>query len=133
VILPFESAEKASPRSDIYALGCVGYYLVTGQPVFEGSSLSELCNAHLSKTPVPPSQRLGTPIDGALERLLMSTLAKDPAQRPQSVAEIVALLDRSPVSSRWTAADATAFWAAHGDRLGDEPEEGPREDAAAGS
>jgi signal transduction histidine kinase len=113
----FESADKASPVSDLYAVGCVGYTLLTGRQVFAGSSLAELCNAHLSKTPAPPSQILGRPVDAVLERVILASLAKDPALRPQSAREILALFDRSPPTSGWTLADATAFWTANGDTL----------------
>ncbi len=114
----FESSEKASARSDIYAVGCVAYYLLTGQPIFEGSSVAELCNAHLSKAPVPPSQRLGRTVDSVLERVLLASVAKDPRQRPQSAREILDLFERSsPVARGWTAADAAAFWAEHGEQM----------------
>ena len=118
----FESADKASPRSDLYAVGCVGYYLVTGHHVFEGSSLAELCNAHLSKTPVPPSERLRRTVDPMLERVLLSCLAKDPTRRPSTARGILELFERSSVARDWTSGDAAAFWARHGDRI---VEEGP--------
>jgi serine/threonine protein kinase len=115
----FESADNASVRSDIYAIGCVGYALVTGQPVFEGASLAQLCNAHLSKRPVPPSQRLGRTVDAGLERLLTSCLAKDPRDRPQSIQELETLLARCPAAGGWTTAAAAAFWASRGDSFVD--------------
>ena len=113
----FESADRASALSDIYAVGCVGYYLLTGHHVFEGGSLAELCNAHLSRPPEPPSERLGRQVDSVLERVLLASLAKDRARRPRSAREILALFDRSPLVSGWTLADAAAFWAEHGDRI----------------
>jgi tRNA A-37 threonylcarbamoyl transferase component Bud32 len=113
----FESADKASPRSDIYALGCVGYYLLTGSNVFEGASLAELCNAHLSKEPVPPSRRLGREVDAVLERVLLACLAKDPALRPASARGILELFERSPLARGWSSADAAAFWTRHGERI----------------
>ncbi len=111
----FEAADRASPLSDLYAVGCVGYALLTGRQVFGGSSLAELCNAHLSKSPQPPSELLGRPVDRVLERVILASLAKDPKTRPQSAREILALFDRSPPAVGWTPSDAAAFWAAHGD------------------
>jgi hypothetical protein len=113
----FEASDRATVLSDIYATACVGYFLLTGRPVFEGTSLAELCNAHLSKTPEPPSARLGTPIDAMLERLLIASLAKEPTRRPRSVREILGMLERSPVATAWTVAHAAAFWAEHGERI----------------
>ena len=116
----FESADKASARSDLYAVGCVGYYLVTGHHVFEGSSLAELCNAHLSKTPVPPSERLGRAVDPMLERVILACLAKDPTRRPSTARGILELFERSSVARDWTSGDAAAFWARNGDRIVEE-------------
>ena len=108
----FESSDNAGVASDIYAIGCVGYYLLTGQLVFTGSSLAEMCNSHLSKAPVPPSLRLGRAVDATLEHALLGCLAKRPANRPRSAAELAALLAESPAQRAWSRADAAAFWAA---------------------
>ncbi|HXJ21748.1 MAG TPA: serine/threonine-protein kinase [Polyangia bacterium] len=118
----FESAEKATPASDLYAVGCVGYALITGRPVFDGVSLAELCNAHLSRTPVPPSERAGRPVDSLLERLILASLAKDPTRRPRSARDILAMLERSPLANAWTAAQANAFWDERGDHVAPDPE-----------
>ena len=111
----FESSENAGVASDIYAIGCVGYYLLTGQHVFTGSSLAELCNAHLSKAPVPPSVRLGRAVDATLEHALIGCLAKRPGNRPRSAAELAALLAEAQLPRAWSRADAAAFWTAHAD------------------
>jgi hypothetical protein len=113
----FESSENASVSSDIYALGCVAYSLLTGRRPFSGSSLAELCNAHLSKQVVPPSRRLRAPVDPTLERLILSCLSKRPAERPRSTREIVMFLELSARTGTWTREDADAFWAAHRDRI----------------
>ena len=118
----FESSDKASARSDLYAVGCVGYYLVTGHHVFEGSSLAELCNAHLSRTPISPSERLGRVVDPMLERVILACLAKDPTRRPSTARGILELFERSSIARDWTSGDAAAFWSRHGDRI---VEEGP--------
>jgi tRNA A-37 threonylcarbamoyl transferase component Bud32 len=76
--------DRVDARSDLYAMGAVGYFLVTGQHVFGGKTTVEVCAHHLHTAPLPPSQRVRVPVDGGLEALLMECLAKDPAQRPQS-------------------------------------------------
>jgi len=115
----FESAAHASPLTDIYALGCVAYALVTGRRPFEGSSVAQLCNAHLGKRVLPPSQCANRPIDPILERVILACLAKRPGERPRSTRAIVALLELSPLASGWTRDAADAFWAAHHDRIDD--------------
>ena len=115
----FESAANASPLSDIYALGCVAYALVTGRRPFEGSSLAALCNAHLGKRALPPSQRANRPVDPILERVILACLGKRPSERPRSTRAVVALLDLSPLASAWTRDAADAFWTAHRERIDD--------------
>jgi hypothetical protein len=113
----FEGADRASALSDLYAVGCVAYALVTGRNAFDGSSLVELCNAHLTKTPVRPSELLGRSVDPTLERVITACLAKDPTRRPQSAREIVALFERSPLVNGWTVAEANAFWTTNAGKL----------------
>ena len=84
---------KVDHRSDLYALGAVGYFLLTGAPWMKGKNLVEICAAHLYETPEPPSKRLGKPVPASLEALVLKCLAKDPAKRPQSAAEIMDALD----------------------------------------
>ena len=103
-------------RSDLYALGAVGYTLVTGTPPFSGNSIVEVCLKHVN-TPVElPSLRRGERISPDLEALLLSCLAKDRAQRPASAADLVGRLATCPVTA-WTVADARAWWAAEGTAL----------------
>jgi serine/threonine-protein kinase len=71
-------------RSDLYALGAVAYYLVTGETVFDGESLVEVCVQHLSKAPIPPSLRTTAPVPASLEALILRCLAKVPDDRPAS-------------------------------------------------
>jgi hypothetical protein len=106
--------DQIDGRSDIYSLGAVGYLLLTGQPLFEGRTVAELCAHHLHTTPTPPSARLGFPVDGSLEALLLQCLAKAPADRPASVLALHAALGNCPSAGSWTSQDAWAWWRAHG-------------------
>src|SRR5205814_6155667 len=69
--------ETVDARTDIYALGCVAYFLLTGELVFGGEKTVNLIAKHLQSEPVPPSQRTTQSIPPALERLIMKCLAKD--------------------------------------------------------
>jgi eukaryotic-like serine/threonine-protein kinase len=107
---------QADPRSDIYALGALAYYLLAGVNVFEAKTVIEVCSHHLHTPPVPPSRRLGRPLPCALEALVMACLEKDPAKRPQSGAEFTERLLACFDVGVWDEADARAWWAGHGGR-----------------
>jgi serine/threonine-protein kinase len=79
-------------RADLYALGCVAYFLVTGKTVFEGASIIEVCAQHLSATPIPPSERAGASLPPSLEALVLRCLEKKPENRPASAATLLAEL-----------------------------------------
>src|SRR5262245_36378403 len=108
------SPRKISPRSDLYSLGCVGYYLVTGQRVFDGRSVIDVCNQHLTATPVPPAERLGRPVPESLSTILMALLEKDPDRRVPSAQALVTLLDAIDDTERWTPEAARAWWRLRG-------------------
>jgi serine/threonine-protein kinase len=102
--------DAVDARSDIYGLGAVGYYLLTGTHVFGGATAVEVCSHHLHSPPQPPSERLGRPVPAGLERLLLGCLEKDPARRPGSAAELRdALRDLDDVG-RWSEGDAREWW-----------------------
>jgi hypothetical protein len=111
-----EMASGADPvdrRADLYALGCVGYWLLTGQMVFEADSPLKMLIQHIQALPVPPSIRTGRPVPADLERVIMRCLEKDPTRRPQSADELVAELDRIAIDRPWTQASARAWWDEH--------------------
>jgi serine/threonine-protein kinase len=89
-------------RADIYAVGCVAYWLLTGQIVFEGGSAMEVLTQHVHSSPVPPSERTELRIPCTLDRLVMECLAKDPANRPQNADEMTARLGDGEAAERWT-------------------------------
>jgi serine/threonine protein kinase len=84
--------DAIDPRSDLYALGAVGYFLLTGQHVFGGSTLIELCSKHLYEVPVAPSQRSTRAIPEALDAIVLACLAKSPSARPASAAALQSAL-----------------------------------------
>jgi serine/threonine-protein kinase len=98
-------------RADLYALGCVAYYLLTGTLVFEADTGFQVIAKHLRAEPVPPSERTKVPIPAPLERLVLACLAKKPEDRPQSAAEIARLLAMIEVEP-WNEARAMKWWAA---------------------
>jgi serine/threonine-protein kinase len=80
-------------RADLYALGCVAYYLLTGHLVFDASTAMQMAVAHVAGVPVPPSERSGRPVPAALERLVMECLAKRPENRPASALALLRSLE----------------------------------------
>lgn len=97
-------------RADIYSLGCVGYFLLTGAPVFEESSPVSVALAHVQKEPIPPSQRTEIGVPKSLEQVILSCLAKKPADRPQTAVELARLLAGCEGIGTWTEEDAAAWW-----------------------
>ncbi len=71
-------------RADVYALGCVAYYLLTGQLVFEADTPMKMLLQHVQAEPVPPSQRTELPIPREIDELVLACLQKDPTKRPQN-------------------------------------------------
>jgi eukaryotic-like serine/threonine-protein kinase len=110
-------SNAASARSDLYALGAVGYYLLTGEHVFGGKTVIEVLGHHLHSSPIPPSQRLGDPVPEDLERVILDCLDKDPSKRPQSAAELRQRLEACDSVSRWMQKSAEKWWAIHGATL----------------
>jgi serine/threonine-protein kinase len=100
-------------RADIYSLGCVAYYLLTGQPVFSGDSPVATAVAHVQDAPVRPALRSEFHIPPALDALVMECLAKDPAARPASVAVVSERLAMSVPADAWTRDAAHAWWELH--------------------
>ena len=98
------------PRSDLYALGAVAYYLLSGHPVFEAASVVEVIDRHLHAEPVPPSVRLGRAIPYELEALVMQCLRKPAEERPESARALRHALRRCRLVPAWTSEDAAAWW-----------------------
>jgi serine/threonine-protein kinase len=107
-----ETPERVGPKSDLYALGCVMYFLLTGEHVFDAKSVIELCAAHVAKEPVRPSERMGVHVPRELEDVVMACLAKDPNARPASAEALAAMLDEA-LDGTWSAVDAERWWRDH--------------------
>jgi serine/threonine protein kinase len=100
-------------REDIYSLGCVAYYLLTGALVFHASSAISMALAPIEQKPEPPSQRAELLIPSSLERVVLSCLEKKRKDRPQTAPELDALLaSRADLPER-TQADARRWWLVH--------------------
>jgi serine/threonine-protein kinase len=107
---PEQAAGKSvDERADIYALGCVGYWLLTGTPPFLAKNPGELIADHLRTLPEPPSKRLGTPIPESLERVLLACLEKDPKKRPLDAWSLLSDLQACGLDG-WGATQARAWW-----------------------
>src|SRR3954468_3783051 len=101
--------ETIDGRTDIYALGCVAYFLLTGELVFGGDKAVNLIAKHLQAEPVPPSERTTQSIPRELERLIMKCLAKDPDNRPQSASAVSEALSWVPTDA-WGEKQASQWW-----------------------
>jgi serine/threonine-protein kinase len=109
--------DKVDARTDIYSLGAVGYFLLTGKDVFSGRNVLEVCGHHLHTEPVPPSVRLGARIAGDLESLILSCLQKEAARRPRDSRELQNALRACRDASSWSEDDARRWLEGHAEPL----------------
>jgi len=99
----------ADPRTDIYSLGAVTYYMLTGRPPFVGGRLVELVDAHAHQEPIPPSQH-NPEVPGDLEQVIHRCLAKDPADRFQDMSELAHALSECEAAGDWSRDQASQWW-----------------------
>ncbi|HTL38246.1 MAG TPA: serine/threonine-protein kinase [Kofleriaceae bacterium] len=97
------------PAVDLYAIGCTGYFLLTGKRVFEGKTAVDVCIQHVTKTPTPPSEITDAPVDPTLEAIIMKCLAKQPGDRHADAGELRTALRTVPTKD-WTDDAARAWW-----------------------
>ncbi len=100
-------------RTDVYALGCVAYWLLTGRLVFEADSGQEMLERHVRDDPSPPSHRTELEIPPSLDRLILSCLEKKPDRRPASASELCHQLMACEMTQLWTEERAERWWQAH--------------------
>lgn len=103
--------EVLDARSDIYAIGCVAYWLLTGTQVFTGETSMNTMMMQVVSNPDSPSQRAGRAFPPELDAIIMACLSKEPAARPQSADELSARLAAVPLDQPWTHGEASAWWA----------------------
>ncbi len=99
------------PRSDLYAVGAVAYYLLTGQTVFEGLPI-QVIQSHVQTIPQSPSARLGRSLPGKLETVVLDCLQKDPNRRPESARALADRLKACDDVESWATEDARSWWKA---------------------
>jgi serine/threonine-protein kinase len=112
--------QRVDARSDLYAVGCVAYWLLTGTLVFRGTTTMETIVMHVNREPEPPSRRTGLPIPAELEAIVLACLAKKPEDRPQTAEQLAERLAAVPLGQEWTGERAREWWDRHrpaGDRV----------------
>jgi serine/threonine-protein kinase len=98
-------------RSDLYALGAVGYFLLAGEPPFRGRTMVEVCGQHLHTIPEPPSERTGRVGSPALEALILRCLQKKRDDRPSDAQALACDLAECTDVPAWTVERAQSWWA----------------------
>ncbi len=104
---------EVDQRADVYAIGCIAYYLLTGQPVFEADDPRDLFALHLEAPPVPPSERTEMAVPPDLDAIVLACLEKDPTRRPQDASAVLDLLLRCRSAEGWNSRSAQAWWEKH--------------------
>lgn len=105
-----EQSGDPSPASDIYALGCIAYYLVVGREPYASTSIMSTLMAHMTK-PVPRPSRANPRVSAQMDEIVQRCMAKNPSERPGSVLELLPALEA--LASPWTRARARAWWESH--------------------
>ena len=100
-------------RSDLYSLGCVAYWLLTGEPVFSGHTPIETIVQHVKSDPTPPSGHSEIPVPPALDSIILSCLAKSPDDRPQTADALARLLESVPLDREWDPERSREWWDLH--------------------
>ena len=99
-------------RCDVYAIGCVAFYLLTGTRVFQDGNQMQALIDHVHADPVPPSVRLGRPLAREIDQLVLDCLRKKPDDRPGDAAELLDRISSSNLADRWSNAHARVWWQA---------------------
>ena len=106
-------APDVDRRVDVYSLGCVAYFLLTGELVFEADSSMKMLMQHLHAQPVPPSQRTELPVPLELDEIILACLQKDPKLRPQDAGELYQMACQVRTSDEWSSDHAKHWWRVH--------------------
>jgi serine/threonine-protein kinase len=97
-------------RTDLYALGCVAYWLATGRLVFSGETFYDLVAKHMNETPEAPSRHAPHALPAELDATILACLEKDPARRPGTAGELARRLRAVPLGDCWGDDEAEAWW-----------------------
>jgi len=117
------SPSSTQVASDIYSIGAVGYFLLTGEPLFTGNDAIDICLKQLQETPIVPSKRLGQPLPEDLENLIICCLHKEPTQRPVSAMQLIDQLRLCEDAASWTRQQCGLWWNRHSQKNTDHPTE----------
>ncbi len=101
------------PRSDIYSLGCVAFWLLTGQTVFEASTSLAMLVQHVKQSPDPPSRHTEFRVPEKLDELILQCLSKDKMARPSDCEMLEAAFRDLPLERSWTRERAREWWDVH--------------------
>lgn len=105
-------AQATALRADVYAIGCVAFYLLTGTRVFQDGTQMQALIDHVHATPVAPSARLRGNLPREVDDLVLSCLRKHPADRPHDAGELLATIRQCQLSRGWSNDHARAWWTA---------------------
>lgn len=105
--------DRIDGSSDIYSLGCVAYWLLTGAPPFQAPTPMEVLVKHTSVMPEPPSAHTSSPIPPELDRAVLDCLQKEQSDRIASADELAERLETLEAHLPWPAAEARAWWDRH--------------------
>jgi serine/threonine protein kinase len=100
-------------RADVYSLGCVTYFLLTGELVFEADTSMKMLMQHLHAQPMPPSERTELAVPRELDELVLACLQKDPRHRPQDAGELYQMAHHVRIRDEWSSDEAKRWWRVH--------------------
>ncbi len=106
-------ASNIDGRADIYALGCVAFWLLTGRPVFEEATPMAAIIAHVRNQPMPPSTATEFEVPAAMDQIILDCLAKDPEARPATAEALSTRLAAISFARPWTEQSAVRWWDAY--------------------
>ncbi len=105
--------KEVDGRADLYALGCVAYWMLTGMLVFESDNPVRMMMDHANKKPEPPSRVAEVSLPKSLDEIVLACLQKSPDNRPGSADELWQILGQVELGKAWTQEHAEAWWQLH--------------------